>query len=325
MQQDTGRQFTFLRMVYMRRIPLFFFVVLATASTAFFSGPSFITPAFRSEAIIYPPGSNSNRMLIDRDARFGSDKEIDELIQLLRSNNVRDSLVIKYNLYRHYDIDSNAPDKRYRLNKVFADKVSIDRTRFNSISVSVSDHDPVVAAGMANDIVALGDRFRSHLIKSKLQDAFTSLSRSMFDISLEIDQLADEINSSFGKEAVSGSSFYKRNSIDQLREQLGLKNLMREAREKNRPRELERLYFYEAKLQQFSTLQISYDQALVSLNNDVPTSYVISAAEVPDKKYFPVRWMFVLAAFAGSIVAGSVAIILFNRYTSIMAVIRDNT
>jgi hypothetical protein len=325
MQQDTGRQFTYLRMVYLRRLPLFIFVALATVSAAIFSGPRFIAPVYRSEAIIYPPGTNSNRMLIDRDARFGSDKEIDELIQVLRSNNIRDSLLVKYSLYRHYGIDSTAPDKRYRLNKEFADKVSIDRTRFNSISVSVSDHDPVIAAGMANDIVALGDRFRAYIIKSKLKEAFTSLSESMFDISLEIDQLADEINSSFGKEVVSGSSFYKSNSIDQIREQLDLKNLMHDAREKNRPRELERLYFYEAKLQQFSTLQISYDQALVSINNDVPTSYVISAAEVADKKYFPIRWMFVVAAFAGSLVAGCVTIILFAGYKSMLAAIREKT
>ncbi len=322
MQQSATGQYFYLRVIYKRRLALFVFIMLSTITAAIFSGPSFITPLFRAEAIIYPPGTNSNRMLIDRDARFGSDKEIDEQIQLLRSTGVRDSLISKYKLLSHYKINPSAPDKRYRLNRVYNSTVSIDRTRFNSISISVTDHNPEFAAGMANDIVSMGDRLRSAIIKEKLREAFTSLSKSMFDISLEIDQLADQINNMFKQEVVSGSSFFKNSSIRQLKEQLEVEGLKREARDKSNTSQLERLYLYEAKLQQFSTLQISYDQALVSLNNDIPTSYVISRAEIPDKKSYPVRWTIVIAAMLGSFVAGCLLIILFDRYKSVLAQIR---
>ena len=186
-------------------------------------------------------------MLIERDLRFGSDKEIDEHIQLLRSSIVRDSLINKYKLYHHYRIDTLAPDKRYHLYEKFGDRVKIERTRYNSISISVSDEDPLVAASMANDIVALGDAYKAAIIKEKLLDAYQVLLGSIEDLSRQLDESAAGINLAYNREVVSGPSFNRRTGVDQLKEQLDVKALMQKAREGNDIKLLDQLYFYESR------------------------------------------------------------------------------
>lgn len=322
MNQESTGDYAFLKIIYSRRIFIIVITVLAIVSAAIFSSPYFIPPRYQSEVILYPPSTNSNRMLIERDARFGSDKEIDEQIQLLRSSIVRDSIVKKYSLYTHYKIDSKASDKRYRLHEIFNDRVKIERTRYNSISVTVSDKDPETAAAMANDIVEVGDKHKSAIIKEKLQDSFDAMAGNLFDLSLQIDQVASDINKLHKKEVVSGSTFYKRTNIDQLKEQLDLKELMRMARESDQTKFLEQLYYYESKLQQMSTIQLSYDQALIGLNNQIPSSFIISPAEVADKKSFPIRWLITfIAGITGLIVSIAIAIVI-EKYQSVIEQIK---
>lgn len=296
---------------------------MVTVAAVIFSSPVFLTPLFKSEVIIYPPSTNSNRMLIERDARFGSDKEIDEQIQLLRSGIVRDAVIKKYKLYTHYKIDTSATDKRYRLYKIYEDRIKIDRTRYNSISATVLDESPEIAANMANEIITLGDNLRSDIIKSKLKEAFDALASTLFDISLDIDHRAEEINSSFKNNVVTGSGFYKRNSLDQLKEQLDLKELMKQSRQSNKPRDLQQLYFYESKLQQLSTIQLSYDQALISLNNQVPSSFIISPAEIADKKSYPVRWIIILIAFISGFLGACVVALTVEKYKEFIVIVRQ--
>lgn len=42
--------------------------------------PFFIPPQFKAEAVISPSGTNSAKMFIERDPKFGGDREIDEHI-----------------------------------------------------------------------------------------------------------------------------------------------------------------------------------------------------------------------------------------------------
>jgi len=323
MSHQPGDNYALLKIIYARRFFIVIVTGIAVIGAAIFSGPSFIAPRYRSEVIIYPPSTNSNRMLIERDARFGSDKEIDEQIQLLGSSIVRDSIIRKYALYSHYGIDTNSSEKRFLLHEIYNDRIKIERTRYNSISVSVSDKDPKMAAELANDIVTIGDHLKSAIIMAKLREAFNMLAKNIFDLSLQIDQVADEINKTHSKEVVSGTTFYKRTNIDQLKEQLDLKELMRIARESDQVRFLEQLYLYESKLQQLATIQLSYDQALVSLSNQIPTSFIISPAEAADKKSFPVRWM--ITAITGIVaLIGSIAIVVaLDKFRSVMKLIKS--
>ena len=71
MNQSPGNDYSFLKIIYTRRVFILVITTLAIIGASIFSGPTFIQPRYQSEVILYPPSTNSNRMLIERDARFG--------------------------------------------------------------------------------------------------------------------------------------------------------------------------------------------------------------------------------------------------------------
>lgn len=151
------------------------FFLIATIGAAIFSGPYFIPPLYKSEVILYTPGTNSGKYLIETNPGFGSEKEINEQIQILQSGILRDSITKKYDLITHYGINTTKVSKLYDLYKKFTNHVNIERTRYNSISVAVYDTDPVIAANMANDIVKIGDDVKAKILSYNLKAAYSAL------------------------------------------------------------------------------------------------------------------------------------------------------
>ena len=49
---------------------IFGFVAIVIIAAAIFSAPNFMPPLYKSEAVFYPPNTNSNKILIQNDSRF---------------------------------------------------------------------------------------------------------------------------------------------------------------------------------------------------------------------------------------------------------------
>mgnify|MGYP002513054518 CR=1 FL=1 len=71
--------------------------ILAAALGAFFSGPKFITPKYKSEAVVYPNGR----------AEFSDETYTEQMLQVMESQEIMDSVVEKFDLMNHYEIDKN--------------------------------------------------------------------------------------------------------------------------------------------------------------------------------------------------------------------------
>ena len=69
--------------------------IAAAIIGAVFSSSRFITPMYKSEAILYP--SNV--------AAYSDETFTEQMLQIMQSNEIMDSVVEKFNLMRHYKID----------------------------------------------------------------------------------------------------------------------------------------------------------------------------------------------------------------------------
>jgi len=86
--------------------------IVAVLLSAIFSGPTFITPLYKSNVILYPTASNSiSKVLLSENMgnskdilEFGEEEQTEQMLQVLNSNKIRDRVVIKYNLLDHYEI-----------------------------------------------------------------------------------------------------------------------------------------------------------------------------------------------------------------------------
>ena len=74
--------------------------IAAAICGAIFSGPTFITPKYKSEAIVYPTGMSE----------FSNETYTEQMLQVMESQEIMDSVVKIFDLMKHYEIN---PDYKY--------------------------------------------------------------------------------------------------------------------------------------------------------------------------------------------------------------------
>lgn len=199
MQQNPGNESfsidNLILLIWPRRKPLLFISAFACVASAILSGPTFIPPKYQSVLILYPPSTNSIKTLIDKDQRFGSESDGDEYIQILQSATIRDSIIRKFNLTKHYDIDTTAEQYHDELVLMYDKNITFDRTIYNSIRIRVRDESPELAAQIANEMPKIADELRAKILYSNYHSAYTT-ARKLFETKLKIvEALFDSLNS----------------------------------------------------------------------------------------------------------------------------------
>lgn len=274
------------------------------------SSPIVIKPKFKSEAIIYPPANTNAKITAEFDLRFGSEKEIDEHIQILNSGILKDAIIRKYKLFNHYEIDEQALDKENKLYKVYDKNISIEKTKFNSISISVLDEDPKIAASIANDLVKIGDEVKSVIIKKNLGTTIDQISTQF----IEKKKIFEKNLAEFPliKDSFKGFdlNFDEYNSVEKLQADIIIKNSLDDAFEKKDVTKIERLNSLQNVFNEMYDLKKTLKIANFNFNSKINGSYIISPAKVADKKSSPVRWIIVVSSFLSSILI-SVSVVLF--------------
>lgn len=137
-----------------------------------FTLPVFIQPAYRSQALIFVPLTLFTQQFEQHGIGFASDAEIDGHIQVLQSTRLLDSLDHRFDLSEQYGIDRTLTGSAQKLYDRLGRNINIEKTRYNSVSVTVRDHDAEQAAAMANAIVELGDVIKESLLFDNRMTAY---------------------------------------------------------------------------------------------------------------------------------------------------------
>ncbi|MBK9798780.1 MAG: hypothetical protein IPP56_03325 [Bacteroidetes bacterium] len=291
MKSEEKIQVALLKSLLKNKKAVIAFILSGALVSIVFSGPFFLPPLYKSEVIFYPPNTSSNKTLIQYDVRFGSEKEIDQHIQVLKSNLVRDSVIKKFNLIAHYGIDTTKTVWRFYLNKEYNEKIAIERTRYNALSVTVLDTDPVLAATIANNIVEITDAIKATILRKNLSTALSNLEKDYSNKVKEFDVFAANINRIVKDNYIPNLNLKNESFVERMKKQI---DLIRELTNKGSADfDLKKQYNYEAMLAQLAELQSSYEQASSNLNTNFPTCYIISPAQVNYQKDSPNRLLIV--------------------------------
>ena len=135
--------------IYKWRKPLFIIMAVAMVGSWFFSSPWFITPKFKSTVIMFPASSSSiSKSLLNEQSvkgqditAFGEDDQAEQLLQILNSNMIRDRVMRKFDLMKHYNIDSTSAYKYSKLFKEYDNNITFRRTEFLAVQIAVYDAD----------------------------------------------------------------------------------------------------------------------------------------------------------------------------------------
>lgn len=140
-----------LAILYSKRRFIFLFTLIITLTFVLVS--LFVIPKkYSSEAIIYPTPTNSEDAILENPS-FGFEGHSNQLLQVLKSNTLRERLISKFDLATYYEIDTSEIDWYSRLSKKMEKDILFERTPYYSLSISASTTSPELSSNIVNYIV----------------------------------------------------------------------------------------------------------------------------------------------------------------------------
>jgi len=148
---------------------LLIITAVAALLAAVFTSSYFIKPKFKSYALVYP--SNI--------APYSDESESEQMLQWLQSQDIRDSVIRKFNLPAHYRIDSSYKYFHSTMQYLYNKNVKISKTQYESIEIVVTDTDPVIARDMVLAIIDFCNLKIRNIHRSKYEEVVQSMGKAM--------------------------------------------------------------------------------------------------------------------------------------------------
>jgi uncharacterized protein involved in exopolysaccharide biosynthesis len=289
----------FLPFIYSKRKPILLTIISALIFAAVVT--MLLPHRFRSSAIIFPVYNNNVESVIENPI-FGYDVEADRMIQLLESDEVRDSVVAKFDLLKYYEIEMSSPDRNDQLRQSFLADVEFVRTPYMSVIINVVTKKPELSAEMANYIIHLADGVRSRIFKKNELAAFNQAEKEFLAKKQEVDTLKKKINILRGE---SNSDLVALVNMQGFVQTLGGKENTGTSTELERS--LNQYIYEQSRLNEITG---RYERAKAHYESPVTQVYVVDRARVSFKKVSPSLFLnLVIAGFCSLVF--SISFLLF--------------
>ncbi|HEB62131.1 MAG TPA: hypothetical protein ENI82_03165 [Bacteroidetes bacterium] len=282
---------------------------------------------------------------------YGDKKDIDRLLTIANSNNIKDYLINKFDLYDHYDIDSTKKYSKFKIRKKLDNLFEVKKNDKDAIELSIEDKDKNLAAVMSNDarekiktdihnIVKNIQRSEIEKYSLKIKDKNQKLKilndsieliktkYSIYDPATQNETLTEQLTSTKGKlrflksklDVVIKDRYVKRDSISLLKANI--------AGNESKLLELDSLIKIFNKgssmlsplvnqksqfIEQMSLDNEKLNQLNAIYNSDFKVLHVVEKAEVPLRKYRPKRSLYVIGAFLLSLFFSILIILIMEE------------
>jgi capsule polysaccharide export protein KpsE/RkpR len=297
--------------------------IVAALLGALISSPIVITPKFKSYALVYP--SNI--------APYSDESESEQMLQWLQSKDIKDSIIEKFNLSSHYEIDTNYKYYYSTMMYLYNENVKINKTQWESIEIEVTDKDPKVAFEMVNSIIEFCNLKIRKIHQSKYQEVVNSLGWTLREKKQQLDSVE--------------------NALAELRKDFGLFDYESQAREITRGylktydgstggRPSQDVSAMKSNFEQkagelavltqrredimhiYADFELKYDMAVYDAEKKFTFLNIITNPTIADKKAYPVRWLIVVYSVVASLFF-SVVIISIKENRRINKAVADLT
>lgn len=331
---EDKKQFSFgadglLAFIWSRRKQLSIIVILAVICSTIVA---FVLPVrFKATTIMFASQDNNvaKNLLSDQPyskdyLAFGDEKDCEQMLQVIKSSEVMNAIARKYDLMKYWGIPENGPDKYALLKDYYNDNFSFSITEYQSIKVDVYDKDPVMAANMANSVVAYSDSIFKVIVGQRAKAAFEVV-KQQYDSGMNtLAHMEDSMN------------FFR--NLGMLNFDIQLKELTRgyaEALVKGSAADAEKLlnqinlfntygkpywtlaYKLSDEYKWMQTVKDNYIRAKTSAEKIIAPFFVVEKATPPDKKAYPIRWLVVVGCTIAALFFGLIALLLIDRFSSL--------
>lgn len=314
--------------LWSKRKPILIATAVAALASIVFSSEFFIRPKFKSSVVLFPTTNSSisksllseNQFEKENILQFGEEEQVEQMLQILNSDEIRERVIEKFDLMKHYRIDVDGRYPKTELNKKFEENISFNRTEYLSVRIDVMDEDPGLAATMANEIAALLDTVKTRMQHERARKALAIVEREYRDFErylearedtlkrlrqlgvLDYTSQVERLSEAYGKAVVENNT----RALAAIQEQL---NIL--AQYGGVSMSIEQDMEHDRK--NLSQLKTKFEEAKVDATEKIPHKFVVNLAKPAEKKSYPVRWLIVVVSTLSTALLAIVIVLLMEN------------
>lgn len=238
---------------------------------------------------------------------YGETEDAERLLQILNSDRIRNRIIQKYDLWKHYDIEQASAGAQSLLGKEYNSNVDARLTRYGSIEVAVLDRDPKQAADMANDIAFLADSVANRLRNERAQEALVYAGSSLSQVQEEIQSMETRLGKLYELGVYDFAT-----QIEGLNEQYATALAKGSGNAEKIRRQMAEISLHANDFNKLSNLiEAAYDREAIlkkrfelmklDAETQMPSAFIVDSAAPADKKSKPIRWLIVAMSVASTL------------------------
>lgn len=312
--EQNNFSFAMLIAIIRKRFSLLLIIaVVSIIGAAVFSGPTFIPPQYKSQAIVYPINIEP----------YGTESKTEQLLQLFQGNDIRDSLIIKFDLGEVYELNKDKDGFKYSLYSEFNDHVIVSKTNYESVSIEVYDRDPQRAKDMADEMIKQINYKVRKLHRTKALEHLQVAKDQMDYQQMVLDSVNSQLSELRNNNGLLDYRLQTERVTEGYLKMLGQTNVNKDRLDEVRGilhdlRDKGGVFIALSRMSEvgnnhYNDLHLHYQGLLKEVNQELSYVNVVMEPEAADKKSFPVRWLIVLTTTISTLLAALVILLLFEK------------
>lgn len=265
-----------------------------------------LKPKFKSYAVVFPVNLSPS----------SEESNTEQLLQFFYSEEVKNRVAKKHDLYKHYEVDTAANGANSLFDLYFKSNVSISPTLYESIEIVVKDESPKMAQEIAQSMIDETNNFIMEIKRERLHEYLNNSFSAINRQSKDIDSINYQINVLKNKYDIIDVPAQAKYLSKKLYSDKSLTDANKVTYEglKTKYVELNKLFsVYKGQAKTLNYFIDQKDRYLFDYNSNISFTNVVSKPTLPDKKFFPVRWLIVTISTISVFALAALFFILSNK------------
>jgi LPS O-antigen subunit length determinant protein (WzzB/FepE family) len=187
-----------IRALYQKRKAI---IGISIFTTLLVAGLSLLLPDyFRANTIFYAASPDLAKPALvgvgsQKRDYYGESEDVDRLLSLAESSELRGKIISHFSLYDHYKIDPDSKLADFKVNKKLIKAFSIQKNKFDAIQLSIEDLNPILSRDMTNyarDNISL---MAQKLIKDSQKKLLVNFENNLRNKGVQITKLNNIVDS----------------------------------------------------------------------------------------------------------------------------------
>ena len=276
---------------------------------------------FESTVTIYPAKTSSvtfNEVITEDQSisKFGENEEAEQMLQILESSSIRNKIINKFNLLKHYEIDLESKYINTDLTKTYLENINFKRNNNGAVLITVLDKSPDTAALIANEIASLFDNTKNAMIHERALTDFKIKKEKLDKIIAQMQNLRDTMSKLSSLGVVTNDAYraltegYVNSKDSEMKKSFKTKMTMTEKYGSLLKSFQVKVEFLSERL---ATMETSYEQAESDATSYLSHKFIVEKAYPAEKKAYPIRWLIVVLSTFSSVLLAIVGILVKNQ------------